>query len=256
MFENVDAPVKAMIGPWSHAFPNDPYPNPGMEWRNEAVRWFDQWLKGKDTGIMDEPRFAVYVRDWHPPGPYLENAPGHWRWENGWPVDRLEHQSFYPQDNHTLSDKPATEAVHQLRFKPSIGIEAGGPVMWWGDVAHDQRLTDAFSLVYDSDPVQSDTEILGLPKAMLKVAADAERANWFVRISDVAPDGTVTQVAGAAFNGTHRNSARDPEDLVPARNSNWISRCTLRRGYSRKGTVFDSQSPMRNGRRFGPRHTR
>jgi len=36
-----------------------------------------------------------------------------------------------------------------------------------------------------------------------------------VRISDIAPDGTVTQVAGAAFNGTHRLSAREPEDLVP-----------------------------------------
>jgi hypothetical protein len=47
------------------------------------------------------------------------------------------------------------------------------------------------------------------------VAADAKRANWFVRLSDVAPDGTVTQVAGAGFNGTHRNSAREPEDLVP-----------------------------------------
>ncbi len=34
-------------------------------------------------------------------------------------------------------------------------------------------------------------------------------------MSDVAPDGTVTQVAGAGFNGTHRNSAREPEDLVP-----------------------------------------
>jgi predicted acyl esterase len=49
----------------------------------------------------------------------------------------------------------------------------------------------------------------------LKVSADASRANWFVRLSDVAPDGTVTQVAGAGFNGTHRNSARQPEDVVP-----------------------------------------
>ena len=36
-----------------------------------------------------------------------------------------------------------------------------------------------------------------------------------VRVSDVAPDGQVTQVAGAGFNGTHRNSAREPEDIVP-----------------------------------------
>ena len=215
MLENVAAPIKALIGPWSHTYPNSPYPNPGMEWRYEAVRWYDQWLKGKDTGIMDEPQFAVYVRDWHPPGPYLENAPGKWRFEDSWPIERTDHRRYYPQDNHTLADQPSGDTVHRLRYVPTIGLEAGGPVMWWGDVAHDQRPTDAFSLVYDSDPLENDTEILGMPKAIIKVSADATRANWFVRVSDVAPDGTVTQVAGAGFNGTHRNSARDPQALIP-----------------------------------------
>lgn len=215
MLENVDAPVKAMIGPWSHTMPNRPYPEPGMEWRHEAVRWFDQWLKNRDTGIMDEPRFAVYVRNWHPPGPYLDHAPGYWRWEDGWPIERINELAFYPQADHTLSRSAPDSDVHKLRYIPTAGIEAGGPVMWWGDVAHDQRPTDAYSLVYDSAPLEEDTEILGLPKAVLNVAADAPHANWFVRLSDVAPDGTVTQVAGAGFNGTHRNSAREPEALVP-----------------------------------------
>jgi len=215
MLENVKAPVKAMIGPWSHTMPNHPYPEPGMEWRHEAVRWFDQWLKGRDTGIMDEPRFAVYVREWHPPGPHLERAPGFWRWEDGWPIERIQEQAFYPQADHTLAQSRPDGSVHKLRYVPTIGIEAGGPVMWWGDVAHDQRPTDAFSLVYNSEPLGEDTEILGLPKALLNVAADAPHANWFVRLSDVAPDGTVTQVAGAGFNGTHRNSARRPEMLKP-----------------------------------------
>ena len=215
MLANVEAPVKAMIGAWSHAWPHNPYPKPGMEWRNEAVRWFDQFLKGEDTGILDEPRFAVYVRDWHPPGPYLDYAPGFWRWEEGWPIARIQPTRMYPQANHTLSIAEADETVHSLRYVPSSGLEAGGPVMWWGDVAHDQRPTDAFSLVYDTEPLAADTEILGLPLAGLNVSADAPRANWMVRLSDVAPDGTVTQVAGAAFNGTHRNSAREPEDIVP-----------------------------------------
>jgi predicted acyl esterase len=211
----VKAPVKATIGPWSHAWPHDPYPEPGIEWRYEAVRWFDQWLKGIDTGIMDEPRFAVYVRRWHPPGPYLENVPGVWRWEEGWPIERIEDRTIYPQPDHTLSGTKPESTEHQLRYLPTVGYEAGGPVMWWGDVAHDQRGTDAFSLVYDTEPLGEDTEILGLPRAVLQVAASASRANWFVRLSDVAPDGTVTQVAGAGINGTHRHSARDPEDVVP-----------------------------------------
>jgi len=210
-----NAPVKAMIGAWHHTWPNEPYPGPGMEWRHEAVRWFDHWLKGEDTGIMDEPRFAVFVRDWHPPGPRLEDAPGRWRYEDGWPIARIRDQVLYPQDNHTLAAAPPGATTHQLRYLPSVGVEAGGPVMWWGDVAPDQRGTDAFSLVYDSGPLDQDVEILGFPRAILTVAADATRANWIARLSDVAPDGTVTQVAGAAMNGTHRESAREPKALVP-----------------------------------------
>jgi hypothetical protein len=87
--------------------------------------------------------------------------------------------------------------------------------MWWGSITPDQQPMDDHSLVYDSEPLNESFEILGRPFARLNVSADATRANWVVRISDVAPDGQVTQVAGAAFNGTHRNSARDPEDIVP-----------------------------------------
>jgi len=215
MLENVKAPVKAMIGAWSHTWPHVPYPAPGMEWRHEAVRWFDYWLKGEDTGIMDEPALAVYVREWHPPGPYLEYAPGHWRYEEGWPIKRIDHQKLFLHDNRTLSRQVPRESLHQLRYVPTSGLEAGGPVMWWGDVAHDQRPTDAFSLVYDSDPLSEELEILGLPTAVLEVMADAPHANWFVRLSDVAPDGQVTLVTGAGFNGAHRNSAREPEVLTP-----------------------------------------
>ncbi len=157
MLANVNAPVKAIMGAWSHAWPHDPYPNPGMEWRHEAVRWFDQWLRGVDTGILDEPRLAVYVRNWHAPGPYLAYAPGSWRYEDGWPIARIREQVLYPQDDHTLKADAPAASTHRLRYLPSIGIEAGGPVMWWGDVAHDQRPTDAYSLTYDSEPLAEDT---------------------------------------------------------------------------------------------------
>jgi hypothetical protein len=186
-----------------------------MEWRHEAVRWFDHFLKGRDTGILEEPRFAVFVRKWHPPGPYLEEVEGEWRWEEGWPIARIGDRALYPQPNHGLTESAPGASSHDLRYVPSNGVEAGGPVMWWGDVAHDQRPTDAYSLVYDTDPLDDELEILGLPRALLRVSADAPRANWFVRLSDVAPDGTVTQVAGAGFNGTHRESAKEPKAIEP-----------------------------------------
>ena len=217
MLEHVKAPVKAMIGPWDHYYPHNAWPAPQVEWRHEAVRWFDQWLKGIDTGILDEPRFAVYVRDWHPPGPGVDEIPGHWRWEEGWPIERSVTKTFYAGQDHGLSSSPSAQATHSLKYKPSVGLAGGGPVMWWGNIPPDQQSMDDYSLIYDSHPLDSPLEILGMPRAILKVSADVSRANWVVRICDVAPDGSVTQVGGAAFNGTHRKSAREPEDLIPGK---------------------------------------
>jgi predicted acyl esterase len=217
MLEHVKAPVKAIVGAWNHTYPDEPYPKPGFEWKREVLRWFDQWLKGRNTGIMDEPRLAVYVREWHPPGPYLETAPGFWRYEEGRPIARMRERVFYPGPDGSLAEDAPAPASAALRYLPTTGVEAGGPVMWWGDVAPDQRPTDAFSLVYETAPLEQDVEILGLPKALLHVSADAPHADWFARLNDVAPDGTVTLVTGAGQNGAHRESARDPKAIEPGK---------------------------------------
>ena len=119
MLEHVKAPVKAIVGAWYHTWPHEPYPKPGMEWRHEAVRWFDHWLKGEDTGIMDEPRFAVYVRDWHPPGPYLENAPGQLALR-GRLADRAHPRAARCIRSTTTRSRRSAPAAatHQLRYVP------------------------------------------------------------------------------------------------------------------------------------------
>jgi predicted acyl esterase len=43
----------------------------------------------------------------------------------------------------------------------------------------------------------------------------AGAGHWIARLSDVAPDGTVTLVTGAARNGSHRDSAREPAAIQP-----------------------------------------
>ena len=215
MLANVKAPVKAMIGPWDHYFPHDAWPAPQIEWRIEAVRWFDHWLKDIDTGIMDEPAFAVYVRDWHPPGPGVDEIPGRWRLEDGWPLPRTQTDTWFAHAGNNLAKAPAETMLQSLKYTASTGLEAGGPVMWWGSITPDLQPSDDHALVYDSEPLQQPLEILGSPVAHLKVSADAIRANWIVRISDLSPDGQVTHVGAAAFNGTHRDSARTPTAIVP-----------------------------------------
>lgn len=215
MLESLNAPAKAIIGPWTHAFPHDPWPNPGMEWRDEAVQFLDHWLRGVDNGYHDGPELVAYLRNWHPPQTNLEYINGRWQNIAVWPPANRDTLTLRAQGDHSLTTSTSTDAaVHALQYRPSKGIEAGGPVMWWGDIAPDQRPTDAHSLVYDSEPLNEAVKILGLPLAELNVAASASRANWFVRLSDVAPDGQVTLITGAGFNGTHRDSASEPQDIV------------------------------------------
>ena len=212
-FEHSKAPIKALIGPWNHTFPHEAEPGPSIEWRVEAVRWWDYWLKGIQNGIMDEPRFEVYMRHWYPPDPNIAEIPGEWRAEKTWPPANTSKRTFFLQPNYSLGDAPPPALSiggHQLQYVPSIGSEAG---FWWGDLTADQRPIDAYSLVYDSAPLVQDTAILGWPKAFLQVSSSAPLADWFVRLSDVAPDGTVTLITGAGQSGAQRDSAAIPSDL-------------------------------------------
>src|SRR5882672_2366313 len=192
MLEQVKVPVKAIVGPWNHTFPNDAEPGPEIEWRDQAVRWWDYWLKNRNTGIMDELPISIYMRQWHTPDAKLENVPGFWRAEPSWPPRDATNTTLYLQDAHLLStDVAKAAATHQLRYIPSIGVEAG---FWWGELLTDQRPVDAFSLTYDTVPLKEDLALLGRPHALLQASASAPLANWFVRLSDVAPDGSVTLV--------------------------------------------------------------
>jgi len=95
-----------------------------------------------------------------------------------------------------------------------VGVEAG---FWWGELLSDQRPVDAFSLVYDSAPLTEELAIMGRPHALLQASADAPLANWFARVSDVAPDGSVTQITGAGLSGAQRESMSAPQPLQPGK---------------------------------------
>ena len=80
-----------------------------------------------------------------------------------------------------------------------------------------QNPVDAVSLVYDSAPLSRELAILGRPRAILHASATAPLAHWFVRLTDVAPDGTSTLITGGGLNGAQRNSSTRPEPLEPGR---------------------------------------
>ena len=214
MLMQTKAPIKALIGPWNHTFPHDAGYGPRVEWREEAVRWWDYWLKGRDTGVLADPRLVIYMQHWHSPDPSLTEVPGEWRREDRWPPPEAKSSTLFLQGNHTLTEPPADQNIHQLKYVPSIGVEAG---FWWGELLSDVRPVDAYSLTYDSAPMKEEMAILGRPHARLQASATAPLADWFVRLSDVAPDGTVTQITGAGMNGAQRDSMTEPRDLEPGK---------------------------------------
>lgn len=227
-FEHLHSPVKVLVGPWNHTFPHDASPGPAIEWRDEEVRWWDRWLKGIDNGIMDEPRFTVYMREWYPPRLDTEEVPGKWRNEPSWPPRDLQMRTFHFGPDHTLGASIPPFTRQQLGYVPSAGAEAG---FWWGDLVPDQRPSDAFSLTYDSPSLDKQMAVLGLPKALLRATATAPLADWFVRLSDVAPDGSVALVTGGGLAGAQRDSDTNPTDLeagklykltVPLHFTSWV----------------------------------
>ena len=212
MLDQVKSPLKAWIGPWNHGFPNEADYGPLYEWRDQAVRWFDYWLKGKtNNGVMNEPRLVIYQQHWHAPGSQSQDVPGEWRAES-WPPAQLSPTKLYLQPEHLLSADAAKSGRDELRNTPSMGVEAGLLVY---ELNADQRSIDAFSLTYDSAPLTEEFAIMGLPQVTLQASSSAPLADWFVRLSDVAPDGQVTLVTGAGLNGAQRKSMADPVGLAP-----------------------------------------
>ena len=210
--QSTKAPFIAEIGPWNHAWPEYGEPGPNYEWRQRALRWWDYWLKDIDNDILEEPRWTVFMRTGHPPATDLPVVPGDWHCDKQGPNSSTPHR-LYPQAQQQLGMTPATqESVQSLAYRAGAGMAAGG---WWGEQTGDMAADDAHSLVYDSAPLTEAMDIMGMPKVLLRVAADAPFYQWSVRLEDVAPDGKVSLVSGAIINPSQRNSRLEPVALTP-----------------------------------------
>lgn len=211
LLKGLQAPVRAAIGPWGHDWPDNGTPGPDYEWRREALRWWDRWLQGRDTGILDGPRLLLFVRSGQPPDRALATTPGSWR-RVDWPIAGASTKRLFPDAAHGLRDAPGEAAVERLRSVPSSGVATG---LWWGDPTGDLRPDAAGSFVFAGRPLAVALAIAGFPHVALRAAADAPLADWVARLEDVQPDGAVSLVTGAVLNGAQRASRLDPRPLTP-----------------------------------------
>jgi hypothetical protein len=118
---------------------------------------------------------------------------------------------------------PEGEAVSEIplpiQSPLSVGLFAGKWCSYSAppDLPHDQREEDGGALVFDTDFLQEDLEILGAPVLELEFESNRPVAMLAVRLSDVQPDNRATRVTYGLLNLTHRDSDENPEELEPGK---------------------------------------
>lgn len=240
------SPVKVEIGPWNHAWPNDGEPGPNYEWRSRAVRWWNHWLRGEDTGLLREPRLLIYQRSGHPPDRNQVKTPGAWRFED-WPIKGAEPLRLWPGLDHSMQKAPGDTPFDQLlQYQPGSGTAAAD---WWGETTGNMAGDDAGSLYFDTPVLKRPIAIAGLPQVRLQVVVNAPLANWTARLEDVGPDGQVALVTGGIINGTQSQSTTAPTRLVPGQEYTLqfemhFTTWTFQPGHHIRLAVSNAQFPM------------
>ncbi|MYL40438.1 CocE/NonD family hydrolase [Virgibacillus salexigens] len=207
--------AKGLIGPWAHEYPEVATPEPAIGFLQECLRWWDHWLKGNDTGIMDEPKLTTYIQDSAPPKVSYDVRPGKWVADEEWPSKSIAKKNFYP--NHMQLAEAANEdsitvpSVQQHGFYAGVFCPFGQP----GDLPSDQRLENGMTTVFTSEPMEENMEILGFPMFHATIESDQEQALLAVRLCDKAPTGESTLISSGVLNLTHRNSHEYPDKLIP-----------------------------------------
>src|SRR5690606_9301974 len=180
---------------------------------------WDHWLKGVDTGIMEEPRYRVWMNDSYRPAAFAERRPGRWVAESSWPSPNIRPVRWHLNDRGLEErEAPGTARVHRAPEETGIctleWCSYGGE---GADLATDQRPDDGRSLCFDSAPLPARLEILGAPAVDLDLEVDQPVAKLAVRLCDVWPDGASTRVTYALANLTHRDSHEHPSPLERGR---------------------------------------
>ena len=216
LLQNLSGPRKGLVGPWGHKFPHFARPGPRIGFLQECLRWWDQHLKGIDTGIMEEPMLRAWMQDPMPPAPWYKTRPGRWVAEPNWPAPGTELQSWTLAPGALVREE-VPERPLSIRSPETVGLTAGA---WCGyglepDLPVDQRQEAGGSLVFETEPLAEDLEVLGFPVLEAVVSSDRPVATLVAVLSAVAPDGPVSRVSFGILNLTHRDSHAEPAPLVP-----------------------------------------
>ncbi len=167
------------------------HPFHAEEGRMDQLRWFDHWLKGIDTGIMDEPPVKLEIRTGGSKKPYP------FRTENEWPLKRTQWTRMYlkpertrpggPDDVEGLLAKSAPKNRAKLAYSPS-GVTTAG-VAGGSSLSTTHGNTGRTGVSFVTPPMAADTEITGPLVLNLWVSSTSEDMDIFVTIRNIGRDG-------------------------------------------------------------------
>ena len=224
---------KLRMGPWTHstmglnASGDAVYPLNALDGdaqTADVVRWFDFWLKGKDTGIMDEPPVRTYVMG--PQGLQQTVTGNTWRLSAGWPPPSAPRR-YYLQRNGGLSTTPPSRngGSDTYTYDPAVPVPTvGGPNLTIPSGPYDQRVVETRSdvLVYTSDALASPLEVSGRIVAHLFAASSATDTDWTVKLVDVYPGGLPLSVTDGVLRARHRDGFATEQLLTPGEVSEFV----------------------------------
>lgn len=215
--EGLGDKAKALIGPWVHKYPHFAWPKPRMDFHGEAIAWWNRFLRGEQNGAENNPQVRAYIQDAARPALRRAVDPGFWIAKDRWAAPDMA--TFYVEQYGTLTPgMPIAGASGHDRYLKSpldTGIMAGE---WFtlkpdAEMALDQRLDDAGSLVIETPPLTEPQDFLGQPVLEVDLSTEAEIGNLCARLVDVHPDGTATRVTFGVVNLAHRDGNADPKAM-------------------------------------------
>jgi putative CocE/NonD family hydrolase len=218
-----------LIGPWDHAGTRRPQQRLGcLDFGEQALydidglhlRWFDHWLRGRDTGLLDEPRIRVFTM-------------GVNRWQNltQWPPPASPTRFYLRSgggantaagDGRLCLRAPGNEPADRYIYDPADATPSTpeDEVAFWGEgplerIEHGFVEDRADVLVYTTDPLTEDVEVTGKPYVRLWAETDAVDTDFAAVLTDVHQDGRSITVAEGLVRAAYRDPLRAPALLTP-----------------------------------------
>lgn len=157
------------------------------EMRLLMLRWYDHWLKGNDTGFMDEPPVSVFAR-----------GEDEYRLIDDWPVPGTEYRKLYfhagpsgavdSLNDGLLSWEAPTEADSSFSYSypdPDwTHFSGGGSAVQDNGIIYGQKRIPTFT----SAPLEEDLQVMGNIVLVLYASSDQQNTDFCVRLVDQAPD--------------------------------------------------------------------